>query len=150
MLFVREKCSLALSCWTAQYLYIILSTLGFSVSSQSPFSSITRCQSSSREVFATEPLTCHSGHWRPINENSAEDFPPLRDYRERQEPSLSHLGCSSPRKTAIVTTSQPQAALLHSMISGRLIRLFQTIGGILMQTCWAVFQTASLGNLFTL
>ena len=98
-----------------------------------PVSSITRCQSSSREVFATEPLTCHSGHWCPINENSAGDFPSLlRDYGERQEPSLSHLGCSSLRKTAIVTTSLPQAALLRSMISDRLICLFQTIAGILI------------------
>lgn len=50
-------------------LYMILSTLGFF---SQPFSSITRCQS--REAFATEPLTCHSGHWRPINENPARDF----------------------------------------------------------------------------
>lgn len=71
------------------------------------FPSITRCHSSHRDLFTIECLTCHSGHWCPINENAARDSLPLRDYGERQEPSLLFLGCSSPRKTAIVTTCLP-------------------------------------------
>lgn len=123
----------SISYWTVQYHYTVSRNI---ISSQCLFSSITSCQSSSRVVFYTEPLTCHSGHWCPINENSAGNppTPTLRDYGEKQEPSLSHLGCSSLRKTAIVTTSPPQAALHHSMISNRLICLFQTTAGILMGT----------------
>lgn len=45
---------------------------------------------------------------------------PARDYGERQEPSLSHLGCSLLGKTAIVTTSLPQAAPLHKPDKQRL------------------------------
>lgn len=36
--------------------------------------------------------------------------PSWRDYEEKREPSLSHLGCSSLRRTAIVTTPRLQAA----------------------------------------
>ncbi len=71
--------SLAMSGWTVQNHYTLFFPPPDSLSRTSPpFSSITRCQSSSREAFATELLTCHSGHWRPINENSAGDFPPFK------------------------------------------------------------------------
>ena len=107
------------------------------------FSSITSCQRSSGE-----PLTCHSGHWCPINENSAREphhppATPLRDYEERQEPSLSHLGCSSTRKTAIVTTLPPQAAPLRSMTSDCLMCLFQNVAGIsvwMFNKCWPCWR----------
>lgn len=128
----------AISCWTLQHHY----TLFFhpQIPLLEPvlsFSWIKRCQSCSTEVFATEPLTCQSGHWCPINEKSVGDphtpttittITPKRLWREAGEPSLCLLGCSSLRKTAIVTTSLPQAALLRNC----LICLFQTVTGILL------------------
>lgn len=103
----RGKYGLAMSC-SAKLIY---STLFFTPSdSLSQASSVFHQLQGAKQPpwgICNEFLTCHSGYWRPINENSATDFLPIRDYGERQEPSLLYLGCSSLRKTAIVTTCLP-------------------------------------------
>lgn len=57
-----------------------------------PFFFIKRWQSS-RVVFDTEPLTCHSGYWCPINENSAGISPKeiIEWSRSHHSPTLGVL-----------------------------------------------------------
>lgn len=86
-----------MSCWACT-IYIILPSFRFCSCSPVLFLINYQVPEQPRGGIAAEPLCCHSGHWRPINENSDGDFLPIGDYGEWQEPSLSYLGCSSQRK----------------------------------------------------